>query len=335
MRPRLLLSAVCLASLQLCSLAQDVQARAEAMMARARHLSDIRAKNAPAFRLKATFSFVGKDLESLQGTYTEIWVSSAQWRRETVVNDFRRIEVGAPTRTWRLDNSTDVPEITNRLPDLLNVFPAAGITFEFDSITVSPGEKAEAECVTTKPGSRQERYAFCFDKKSGALLDKADPDIRPKNSTSFSCVYGIFRNFGDYLFPREMACFEDQHRMLQAKIEDITAEPSPDAALFKPPEGASEGCATKLVSPSVISQVAPSLPGTSLGLGTTDDQGTVKIEITVDAMGKPQGGIVVQSDRKRFEEAALNAISKWRFKPATCNGEPMASKIQIEFRFGS
>lgn len=335
MRARLLLSALGLACLRFCCLAQDVQSRAESMMDRAHHLSDIRAKNAPAFHLKASFSFAGKDLDTVQGTYTEIWVSSAQWRREIVVNDFHRIEVGTPNRIWRLDNSTEAPDAAARLPDLLNVFPAASITFEFESITVSAGEKAMAECVTTKPGSQQEKYAFCFDEKSGALLEKAAPDIRPKNSANYSCVYGIFRKFGAFMFPREMACFEDNHRKLEAKIEDITAEPSPDAALFKPPEGASEECSTKLVGPSVISHVAPSLPGTSFGLGTSDDQGKVRIEITVDAMGKPQGGTVVQSDRKRFEEAALNAIGKWRFKPATCNGEPMATKIQIEFHFGS
>jgi hypothetical protein len=66
----------------------EIQTRAEALMERARHLSDIRAKNAPAYRLKATFSFMGKNLENLQGTYTEVWVSDSQWRRETVVSNF-------------------------------------------------------------------------------------------------------------------------------------------------------------------------------------------------------------------------------------------------------
>ena len=51
----------------------DVQLHAESLMERARKLSDIRSKGAPAFRLKATFSFAGKDLDTLQGTYTEIW----------------------------------------------------------------------------------------------------------------------------------------------------------------------------------------------------------------------------------------------------------------------
>ena len=71
----------------------EIQLRAEALMQKARKLSDIRAKNAPAFRLKATFSFVGKNLENEQGTYTEIWVSDSRWRREIVLGDLHRLEI--------------------------------------------------------------------------------------------------------------------------------------------------------------------------------------------------------------------------------------------------
>jgi hypothetical protein len=87
------------------------QIHAEALMAKARHLSDIRAKNAPAFRLKTTFTFIGKDLEKAQGAYTEDWVSDSQWRRETVVKDFHHIEIGTLSRIWTLDSATDFPEV--------------------------------------------------------------------------------------------------------------------------------------------------------------------------------------------------------------------------------
>lgn len=102
MSPRILLFAACLSCLQLCCLAQDVQARAEAMLQRARQLSDIRSPSAPAFRLKATFSFVGDDLATVQGTYTEIRVSQSQWRREIVVGDLRQVDIGGVGKHWIL-----------------------------------------------------------------------------------------------------------------------------------------------------------------------------------------------------------------------------------------
>src|SRR5450631_2346566 len=145
----------------------DTQIHAEVLMAKARHLSDIRAKNAPAFRLKATFTFTGKDLENAEGTYTEVWVSDSQWRRETVVKDFRRTEVGTPNRTWTLDSVTDFPEVATHLPDLMNLFHSASRALEFESIADNTDQKPAEQCATTKRGSQQEQYKFCFDRKSG------------------------------------------------------------------------------------------------------------------------------------------------------------------------
>jgi hypothetical protein len=170
----------------------EIQTRAEALIEKARKLSDIRAKNAPAFRLKATFSFVGKNLENEQGTYTEIWVSDSQWRRETVMSDFHRVEVGTSNRIWRLDNSKDFPATVTRLPDLMNIFPSASSSFEFESVADNAVEKAAEQCATTKPGAQQEKYRFCFDQKSGALLAKLSPNIRPKNMAG---LYLLLRHF--------------------------------------------------------------------------------------------------------------------------------------------
>jgi len=303
------------------------------MMGRARYLSDIRTKSAPAFRLKATFSFTGKDLESAQGTYTEIWISGEQWRRETVVNAFHRIEVGTPNRIWRLDNSTNLPDTATRLPGLFNIFPPASESLEFDSITPTSDQRLEEECVTTKPGSHQERSAFCFEKKSGALLEVAVPEIRPMNANTYSCIYGTFRKFGDYLFPREMACFKDKHRMLEAKIEEITAEPSPDADLFKPPPGAIElgNCSTKQTHPTVTSSVDPVFP--SSGPGIQPESNSVTLTVLVDMKGKPQDVTVTESGGKSFDESALKAVRQWRFQPGTCNGEPIPTQIGVVVKF--
>jgi TonB family protein len=275
--------------------------------------------------LKATFSFIGKNLESARGTYTEIWISDSQWRRETIVNDIHRVEVGTANRIWRLDNSTDFPEVATRLPDLMNVFPQASPTFEFESITDTTDQKIAEQCATTKAGSRQEKYRFCFEQKSGAPLAKLLPEIRPKNMTDYSCFYGIFRKFADFWFPREMACLEDKHRTLETKVEELSLEPSPDAALFKPPPGALELCSTRPVNPTVLSSVGPSISSNSERL--------VILRVSVDAKGKPQDMTVSESGGKGLDEAALEAVGKWRFKPATCNGEPIPAQINIQFSF--
>ena len=310
----------------------ETQIRSEALMERARHLSDIRSKNAPAFRLKATFTFVGKDLESAQGTYTEVWVSDSQWRRETVVNDLRRIEVGTLNRIWRLDNSKDFPETATRLPDLMNMFPSAFTTLAFESIADNTDPKPAEQCATTKSGPQQEKYRFCFDKKSGALLAKLSPEIRPKNMTDYSCFYGIFRKFGDSWFPREMACLEDKHRTLEAKVVELSAD-SPDLSLFTPPPGAIElgRCSGTSAHPVGTLNPEPRFP-----TGAHGNSSSVALSLIVDTKGKPQHIKVSRSGGPGFDEAAVATVEQqWRFKPATCDGEPMPMEIGVILKFSS
>jgi TonB family protein len=307
----------------------EIQMRAESLMNRARHLSDIRAKNAPAFRLKATFSFVGKDLENKQGTYTEVWVSDSQWRRETTINDLVRVEVGTPNRIWKLDNSKEFPETAARLPALMEIFPY-NQPFHFERIEENTTQQIAGECAVTSPGPHKEKQAFCFDKKSGAILETVSPEIRPISSVAYSCVYGKFRKFGDSWFPREMACFEDQHRKIEGQVVDLSAEPSPDAALFNPPAGARElgRCAGTSVPPVQTLSPQPGFPS-----GGYSEDSTVALSLIVDTHGKPQDLKVSQSAGKDFDNQAMTTVQKWRFKPATCDGDPMPMEITLDVHF--
>jgi TonB family protein len=305
----------------------EIQTLAQADIDRARRFSDIRSPNAPAFRLKATFSFVGKDSKNLQGTYTEIWVSNSQWRRETVVDNLRRVEVGTRNRIWRLDNSNDFPNTAPPLPHLMNIFPVANADVVFESVADAPDAKIPEECATTKAGARQEKSRFCFDKKTGALLAEVSPHILPATVRDHFCFYGVFRKFGAFWFPREVACLENQKPDVEAKVEEINAEPSPDPSLFSPPTGADElgDCSGRSVRPHATSSPEPDFP-----LGVVSAESSITLSLIVDVQGKPQSVRVRESGGKGLDESALKALRKWRFTPASCDGEPMPEEIDVQ-----
>ena len=307
-----------------------IQFRAEGLMERARHLSDIRAPNSPAFRLRANFSFTGKDLETAHGTYTEIWLSNSQWRRETIVNNIHRIEVGTADRIWRLDNSTDFPESAARLPDLINVFPQPSRTFEFESITDVTDQKIAEQCATTLPGPQKDKYRFCFDQKSGALLAKLSPEFRPKNLTDYSCFYGIFRKFGNSWFPHEMACFENKQRKVEAQVIELSTESSADPSLFTtPPRAIEVGRCFGVSSHPVASPLNPSpdLPKDS------KQNSFVVLSLIVDTEGKTRDVQVTRSGGAAFDEEAVKTVQKWRFTPGKCDGIPIPTEIGAEVEF--
>jgi TonB family protein len=305
--------------------AQDIQTHAEALMWHGRRLSDIRSSNAPAFRLKAAFSFVGDNLETVQGTYTEVWVSDSQWRREIVVNDLRHIDVGGPAKHWVLypDN---FPAPAGRLPEVMELFPPASLKLDFASISENSTGDLVAECALTQPILQNLKLAFCFDTMSGVLLQKVVPEVRPRNVTSFSCEYGTFRKFGDHWFPREVICFEDRHKAISANIVELSAAPAPDPALFALPEGAIElgRCSGKTIPPETSGRQLIFLPQDWNRIAF------LHVWIVVDKNGKLKTVKLLRSASKDYEKSAQNAIRSWHFKPGTCDGEPMPMPMTIE-----
>jgi periplasmic protein TonB len=61
--------------------------------------------------------------------------------------------------------------------------------------------------------------------------------------------------------------------------------------------------------------------------------GVVTITCTVDEQGNVIDPEVVKSSHEAFEKPALEALMKWKFKPARQGGAAVAMKVSIPIRF--
>lgn len=59
---------------------------------------------------------------------------------------------------------------------------------------------------------------------------------------------------------------------------------------------------------------------------------TVVLEMSVDDAGKPTALKVVKSDDPTMNYNVLNAVSQYRFQPATLNGKPTAIPLTLRIR---
>jgi hypothetical protein len=252
-------------------------------------------------------------------------VSNSQWRRETVIGDLQHIEVAEFDKQWLVD-SDGFPPQANKLAPMMAVLPPASRSFEFVSITEREMRDVTAECVTTRPLAANLPFAFCFEKKSGMLLERVTPEKRPQNVVSFSCQYGSFRKFGDYWFPRQVRCFEDLHKNISADVVELSIETSSDPALFDVPKGAIElgQCFGKTVSP-----VPPTLPTLTPGL-RLESQRRIRLWFVVDAKGRPQYLKAIPPSRKDSNESVLNWVQHWNFRPGTCDGKPIPMQMTMD-----
>ena len=61
--------------------------------------------------------------------------------------------------------------------------------------------------------------------------------------------------------------------------------------------------------------------------------GVVTVVFSVDEKGNVIDPEVRKSSNQGFDQAALNAISKWKFRPARQDGVPVRSKLAIPLQF--
>ncbi len=77
---------------------------------------------------------------------------------------------------------------------------------------------------------------------------------------------------------------------------------------------------------SVVSSSEPVYPNLAMG------PGTVVLAVSIDAAGEIQDVKITQTS-EAFKSSALEAIKKWKFKPAMLNGKPVPSVVPVAFSF--
>lgn len=82
--------------------------------------------------------------------------------------------------------------------------------------------------------------------------------------------------------------------------------------------------------PSVLERSDAVYPADAMAAGR---EGTVDLLVTLDANGIASHVEVTQPAEEPFVLAAKEALSHWKFAPATSDGQPIASRIHIPFRF--
>jgi len=62
-------------------------------------------------------------------------------------------------------------------------------------------------------------------------------------------------------------------------------------------------------------------------------QGIVLLTVVVGKDGRPYDLRIAQSLGMGLDEKAIEAVTRWRFRPATLNGQPIASRVAVQVDF--
>lgn len=84
------------------------------------------------------------------------------------------------------------------------------------------------------------------------------------------------------------------------------------------------------VNPVPVKTPPPEYPDSMKRQGVS---GVVAVSIVIDEKGAVMSTAVAKSSQAEFEAPALDAVKKWKFKPAQKDGVPVKMKVTIPIRF--
>ena len=117
----------------------------------------------------------------------------------------------------------------------------------------------------------------------------------------------------------------------QPRIIDPVAPVAPSLPASATPSGNSPAIAGGSTSPVPISRPPPVYPREAMRRGIG---GSVRVQVTVAPDGSVERMDVAQSSGNRYlDRAAMDAVRRWRFKPAMRNGQPVSETVVIPVDF--
>ena len=124
--------------------------------------------------------------------------------------------------------------------------------------------------------------------------------------------------------------------MLQEAISQLRAQSREQAAQIAyaaPPIGQTVRIGGDIRPPVKLRDVAPAYPADARAANI---QGRAILEITINEAGAVSGIVPLRSPSPSLEQAAVDAVRQWRYRPTLLNGEPVGvvMTVTVDFSLG-
>ena len=306
------------------SLAEDEQQeQAREILAHAAEISDIRSPGVPPFRMRARIRILLSDDKPLEGTYLLLWNSPTQWREEILFPGYRRIRVGGEGKYWQQRTLDHEPLRSFQFTRTLD-FPLLLRLGPHDTLGKTTDKKHHGTPVKCVEVVRRETYfrRICLDAGTGRLVRQES------HAGETEGEYSEYIPWGDKVFPGVLRTMEENKQVVEMRIEEISANPNSDPATYAPPSEAQAWawCNNPELGP-LVDKVPPRYPEQAKRGHVS---GKVSIYAVIGTDGRLTNLRVVRSAGPVLDNASLEAVQRWRYKPTRCNGVAIREEVLID-----
>ncbi len=151
--------------------------------------------------------------------------------------------------------------------------------------------------------------------------DDPPKDAKPQAPVTIGISMSSTTTAGGFAAPVGNSLYGSAPRVA-TRPEDVAPYASPNGR-YVPPHQVTE-------LPVLLTEVRPAYPEEARKLGL---EGQVIVRVTVDASGKVASAKIIKGIGHGFDESALEAIKRDRFKPGTYGGEAITTEITYTMTF--
>lgn len=303
-------------------LAIDTDKAAQELLDAAKLQSNLFHKDAQPFQLDV--DFVAQIQTPLQGHLTLKWESKDHWWRKIVMGEFVQVDVRNSEKQYITRNASFTPEKIDELIHLLEFAERAdGVIKKTRNKTENGTEMA---CFNTDY-KNVETHEICINPSSHEILK--DEWIR-RGGEQRTERYSDYSDFQSFRYPRRLELEAKGKKIIAASVAGLTMSAF-DQELLVPPVGAIERrhCAD-MTAPVAIKTPEPLYPPSA---SQSRIMGDNFVRFTVAKDGSVSDVHLLRGSIQSMDDATLEAVRGWRFKPAMCGTEPVASELTVSVSF--
>jgi len=271
--------------------------------------------------------FVVQMKVSTQGHLTLKWQGKDRWWRKIVIDRFEQIDIRSDDRLYTSRNIAFTPIRIIELVSLLQFTEnSAGFQVRKQKQRVENGIqisclKVEQENVKAKP------HEVCINPASQEILRdqwQEPPDERREEQ------YSDYLDFGGHHFPRKLQLVVNGSVVVKAEVQNLTATVF-DQALLLPPRGAIERRQCSEMKHAVaLKTPEPMYPKSA---SQNKLMGDTSVAMTILTDGSVSDVRLIGTATRSMDDATVQTLKGWKFKPAMCGSEPVVSDIEVVVSF--
>ena len=301
--------------------------RAEVLWAKAEDVSKIDDKKMAPYHEEGTFTLYHVHAGELQGTYRKEFADADNWLEEIRLGPYQKCLIHKGDKLYKLENTEFTPRGVQQLTNALaphKIEPDKNESVR--KIRTRKLNGAAAVCV-------EAQIPFPFESaKHETCMSEADGTLLSELKWEQTTTYSSYQPLAGKLAPTHLEVRLRDKKTLDGEVRyrerpDLTAASIEVLAGAKPEPQCKEKVPVK-----ADYSTEPGMPAGHHGPGVNV---TVVLEARIGADGLLKNTIISQTGGKDFDQATLDAVRTWRFKPSLCDGAPVEMNISIETNFRS